>query len=277
MKKPIIFFLVIFILGSGIHVHAADSTSTSLQNYVNDYAGVFNAESKSQLEMSLREIEKETNGVQFVVYTEKKVPEGMSLEERSLQLAEKNGIGKQENDNGILFYLATEDRVFRWEVGYGMEATLNSALLGRISRDYMVPEFKNGNFVLGIINGIMEVDKVLQGTSDADVAKSASDTDSLLLSGNHIPFWLINLVIGLAPFIFLMIVLTLIVAAANAARHASEKKSKDDNAFITAASIIFLGGRGGRGGGGFGGGGFGGGGFSGGGGGFGGGGFSGRF
>ena len=267
MKKPIIFFLVIFILGSGIHVHAADSTSTSLQNYVNDYAGVFNAESKSQLEMSLREIEKETNGVQFVVYTEKKVPEGMSLEERSLQLAEKNGIGKQENDNGILFYLATEDRVFRWEVGYGMEATLNSALLGRISRDYMVPEFKNGNFVLGIINGIMEVDKVLQGTSDADVAKSASDTDSLLLSGNHIPFWLINLVIGLAPFIFLMIVLTLIVAAANAARHASEKKSKDDNAFITAASIIFLGGRGGRGGGGF----------SGGGGGFGGGGFSGRF
>src|SRR3989338_5265439 len=120
-------------------------------SYVTDNAGVLSQSAKSKLETELKELEKSTNRVQFVVYIEKEYPKEYSLEEYTLQIAENNKIGKKGNDNGILLYVAVDDKQFRWEVGYGVESTLNAALLGRISREYIIPNFKEGNYEKGIV------------------------------------------------------------------------------------------------------------------------------
>ena len=163
MKKTIFLLLLLLI------VPLSFSQSQKINSFVVDNAGILTPESKSVLESRLRQIEKSTNGVQFIVYIDKEYPKEYSLEQYSLMIAEQNGIGTEENDNGLLFYLAVNDRQFRWETGYGMESTLNAALLGRISRDYMVPEFKNNNYELGILKAVDVVEKILLNSQDADI------------------------------------------------------------------------------------------------------------
>src|SRR3989344_5026383 len=148
MKKTMLLLLLLLLVPS------AFSQAQKINSYVIDNAGILTPESKSVLESRLRQIEKSTNGVQFVVYIDKEYPKEYSLEQYSLMIAEQNGIGAGEQDNGLLLYLAVDGREFRWEAGYGMESTLNAALLGRISRDYMIPEFKNNNYELGILKSV---------------------------------------------------------------------------------------------------------------------------
>src|SRR3989338_11230100 len=140
-----------------------------VNSYVTDNAGVLSAASKSQLENDLRNLEKQSNGVQFVVYIENKYPKEYSLEEYTLKIAEANKIGKKGNDNGILLYVAVKDRKYRWEVGYGVECTLNSPLIGRISRDYLVPNFQKGDYGAGILQAEDIVKRLLLDSNDPDI------------------------------------------------------------------------------------------------------------
>ena len=239
----------------------------TISSYVTDNAGILSSTAKSQLENDLRNLEKETNGVQFVIYIENKYPKDYSLEEYTLKIAEQNKIGKKGNDNGILLYIAVKERKYRWEVGYGAESTLNAALVGRISGDYLVPGFQKENYEAGILQSEDVVKRLLLNSSDADIValKNKSNASAKLT----IPAFLVLLAI--------IIFLFLIIGAANNwyneknSTLKNKKKSVNDSFYHGAAAGLFMGGFG-RGGGGFGGGSGGFGGFSGGGGGFGGGG-----
>ena len=230
-----------------------------INSYVTDNAGVLSPETKLQLQDILKRLEKTTNGVQFVVYIEKEYPKEHSLEEYTLKIAEKNQIGKKGNDNGILLYIAVNDRKYRWEVGYGVESTLNSALLGRISREYLVANFREGNYEKGILQAVDVTERILLGSNDADVVALQTPTNSKI-----------------DPLtIFYLVILIIIILISFAARIINYKKNikgkkYKDSFYHGAAWGLFAGGFGGGGGssGGFGG-------FSGGGGGFGGGGGSG--
>lgn len=260
MKKMILFF-ALFLLS----ISLASAQIPTISSYLTDKAGALSATSKIQLENDLRDLEKQTNGVQFVVYIENEYPKDYSLEEYTLKIAEQNKIGKKGNDNGILLYIAIKDKKYRWETGYGVEGTLNAALLGRISRDYLVPNFKNGDYEKGILQAADVVKRLLLNSSDADIAALKTEEYSSTSERKSIILFIIGM---------------LVLAGIFAALHRAIKKSpgykkRDDKFFEGAAWGLFMGGFG-RGG--FGGGGSGGfGGFSGGGGGFGGGGFSGRF
>ena len=231
-----------------------------INSYVTDNAGIISSNTKSNLENDLRSIEKQTNGVQFVIYIENEYPKDYSLEEYTLKIAEQNKIGKKGNDNGILLYIAVKDRKYRWEVGYGAESTLNSPLIGRISRDYLVPNFRNGDYEKGIVQAEDVVKRLMLNSNDEDIIALKNENNA-----NKGGF-----VFGIILVIFLIFIL---FAAFNALKNRGKgyktKKSNDDF-YHGAVAGLFMGGFG-RGGGGFGGsGGFGG--FSGGGGGFGGGG-----
>ena len=232
-----------------------------INSYVTDNAGVLSPGARAQLENDLRDLEKSTNGVQYVIYIENEYPKEYSLEEYTLKIAETNKIGKKANDNGILLYIAVKDKKYRWEVGYGVEGTLNSALLGGISREYFVPNFRAGNYEQGILQAFDVTKRILLGSNDADIVKlkNSSSTD---LGNNKIYIYLL-------VFAF-FIILNIFIRIRNYKKN-PKGKHKDDF-YHGAAWGLFAGGFG-RGG--FGGGGSGG--FSGGGGGFGGGGSSGGF
>ena len=255
-----LFFLFLILVQS---VNAAQIPA--INSYATDNAGILSAGAKVQLEKELRDLEKSTSGVQFVVYIENEYPKDFSLEEYTLKIAESNKIGKKRKDNGILLYVAVKDRKYRWEVGYGAESTLNSALLGRISRDYLVPNFRNGNYENGILQAVDVTKRLLLNSSDADIAALKNPADEK--SGKMAIAFAFILII-----VFAIVIISFATAIRNAIKSPRDKKHKD-TIYHGAAWGLFAGGFG-RGG--FRGGGSGGfGGFSGGGGGFGGGGGSG--
>jgi uncharacterized protein len=267
----------------------------ALQSRVNDFTGTLAAHEIAQLESELAAYEAE-RGSQLVVLI---VPTtGLeTIEQYSIRVVDAWRLGRADVDDGILLLVAKNDRRVRIEVGYGLEGALPDATAKRIISDYIVPEFRDGNFAGGIgagLSGIQaairdeplpEPPRQLQATRDAGrsgggsfqllvffgafllgaILRAVQFVTRLVLAGG-----LGVLVFGLALFFSLTIGSALFYAGA---------------AFLISVLGIVPGRRGGIGmvggggfsrGGGFGGG-FGGGGFGGGGGGFGGGGASGSW
>ncbi|MBI2654130.1 TPM domain-containing protein [Candidatus Woesearchaeota archaeon] len=232
----------------------------AISSYVTDNAGILASAAKLNLENELRDLEKQTNGVQFAIYIENEYPKEYSLEEYTLKIAEKNRIGKKGNDNGVLLYVAVNDKAYRWETGYGVEGTLNAALLGRISRDYLVPNFRNGDYEAGILKAADVVKRLLLNSNDPDIVA--------LKNENNMKTDNLSIIFGILLIIFIFFVLFVAFNKAKKLSKSSKYKKTTDSFYRGAAGGIFSGGFGRGGAGGFGG-------FSGGGGGFGGGGHSG--
>lgn len=216
---------------------------------VNDYAGLFKPEETSALEARLKAIE-DASSNQIVVAVFKTL-EGDSIEDFTIRLAEKWGLGQKGRDNGVLLLIAKDDRKVRIEVGKGLEGAITDALSGRIIRDVLAPPFRAGQYAAGIGAAVEALDQASRGEFKP-VAKKAK--------GNEKPPALLSIFfILMAVFVFFGI------AMRNRAAHMGGRGGGPGIFFFP------MGGFGGRGGGGFGGGG----GFSGGGGSFGGGGASG--
>lgn len=145
-----------------------------LKARVNDNAGLLSTGTRTLLEEQLGQLEQE-DSTQVVVLT---IPslKGENLESFSLKVAETWGIGQKEADNGALLLVAVNDRKVRIEVGYGLEGVLTDLASGRIIRNIIVPQFKQGKFDAGVINGVAAIIGTVKGEYDAESFKK--DTES---------------------------------------------------------------------------------------------------
>jgi uncharacterized protein len=116
--------------------------------YVNDFAGVIGQSTKFQLTALCTEVNDKTHA-QISVVTVKSL-EGLPVEDFSIKLATKWGIGPKQTERGVLILLATEDRKYRFEVGYGLEPILPDGRTGSIGRE-AVPYLREGNFDAAIL------------------------------------------------------------------------------------------------------------------------------
>lgn len=132
-----------------------------LKNRVNDYAGMLNKSTASQLEAALAELER-TDSTQIVVLTIASL-EGDSLEAFSMRVVEQWRLGQKKLDNGALLLIAKNDRKIRIEVGYGLEGKLTDLVSGRIIRNVIAPQFKMGRFDQGIVDGVAAMAAAVRG------------------------------------------------------------------------------------------------------------------
>jgi uncharacterized protein len=63
------------------------------------------------------------------------------------------GIGKADEDNGVLFLISIGDRRVEIETGYGIEPILPDAQVGQIIETNITPPFKQGDFDAGTLAG----------------------------------------------------------------------------------------------------------------------------
>jgi len=66
-------------------------------------------------------------------------------------------IGNKELNNGLLILLVMDQHRVEFETGYGLEDKLTDADCYKIQQEYMVPQFKAGNYDIGIINGVIRI------------------------------------------------------------------------------------------------------------------------
>ena len=100
--------------------------------------------------------------------------DGYSLEMYTYETAVKNNIGSKANNNGVLFFVAKDDRKMRIEVGYGLEGALPDALANSILRNEVRPHFKENNYSAGVAAGLNAIILATQGEYKI---KKKSDND----------------------------------------------------------------------------------------------------
>ncbi|HEY5998900.1 MAG TPA: TPM domain-containing protein [bacterium] len=125
-------------------------------DYVVDLAGVIDAAAAARLSALLRGLEERT-GAQVLVLTVRSL-EGESLEDFSLDVAHNRWkLGQKGKDNGVLITLALQERRYRIEVGYGLEAVLPDSAVGSIGRELLVPAFRAGDYGGGLVAAAGEI------------------------------------------------------------------------------------------------------------------------
>jgi len=129
-----------------------------LDSYINDFSNTLNISQKNEIESLLENFNNETSN-QIVVLIINSL-EDESLEDYSLKVAEKNKIGQEETDNGILFLVSKKDQVMRIEVGYGLEGYVTDAKSSYIIRNIIAPEFQKEEYYQGVKNGLEEIIKL---------------------------------------------------------------------------------------------------------------------
>lgn len=78
------------------------------------------------------------------------------------------GIGIKNADNGLLILLLTAEghREITFETGYAVEGVLTDGLSKLIQTKVMVPHFKQGEWGEGLISGLTEIRKAMEGDSE---------------------------------------------------------------------------------------------------------------
>jgi len=125
------------------------------RHYVEDYANVINSSDEQSLNGILQELEQKT-GAQYIILTVESTG-GLPIEQFSIELAEKWKLGQAGKDNGMLFTIATKDRKYRFEVGYGLEGFITDQYCGRVGRELLVPYIRKGNYSRGIYEANLQI------------------------------------------------------------------------------------------------------------------------
>jgi uncharacterized protein len=111
--------------------------------YVNDYARVLSPAARQQLEALCTEVNDKAKAQIFVVT----VPSlgDRTVEDFSLDVATKWGVGPKQNSSGALIFLAVNDHKYWTQVGYGLEGILPDGKVGGFGRE-AVPYLRQGNY-----------------------------------------------------------------------------------------------------------------------------------
>lgn len=122
------------------------------RRYVTDRAGVLGPGEAEALNAKLEQFERDTSN-QILVWIDKKIPEGFTLEDFTVRAAQKWGAGQKQTDNGAVLFVFTDDRKVRIEVGYGLEGPLPDVTAKRIIEEEVLPRFRTGDYAGGIAAG----------------------------------------------------------------------------------------------------------------------------
>lgn len=122
---------LLFLVGSVAYAEKTDQLKP--QGYVNDFAGVLSASAKAQLTALCTEVDQKAHA-QIAVVTVKSL-DGQPVEDFTLDLATKWGVGPKQYASGVMILIASEDRKSRVEVGYGLEPILPDGKVGGFLRE----------------------------------------------------------------------------------------------------------------------------------------------
>lgn len=180
---------------------AAQPLPPHLSAPVNDFAHVIDSASAAELDRRIRALQAASGDVVVVATVPTFQPYG-DINEYAVKMFENGGrgIGKREDgksDNGILVLLAVDDRRVRIEVGYGLEPFITDGFSGQISRETMVPFFKQGDYGGGLRAGAEQVAARLAEARGTTLPGLTKSTPPRQRGGGGFPWWLILLLLYL--------------------------------------------------------------------------------
>ena len=140
---------------------------------VTDNVGLLTATEKENLNQKLIKYNDSTSTEIAVIIVP--TTSGEDINYLATMYGEKWGIGEKEQDNGIVFLMATEDRKFAIQQGRGVERYLTASVAGQILDYIVTPNFKKGLWYQGIDGGTTALMEAVQGKFKPIVKDSAEE------------------------------------------------------------------------------------------------------
>lgn len=171
ISSRIIIFFFLF-LASSLYAQDDLPEPMSPPRLVNDFARIFDASQREDLETMLRNYHDSTSTQIYVVT----VPSlnGYAPSDFATQLGEKWGVGQKGKDNGIIILIkpriGNESGQIYIATGYGVEHVLNDARVGRIIDEKMIPYLPD-NYYMATKSAIETIISYLSGEFKNDEIK----------------------------------------------------------------------------------------------------------
>ncbi|EMM87918.1 hypothetical protein AYB33_17210 [Leptospira santarosai] len=110
-----------------------------------------------------------------------------SVEEYAVKVFESWKLGRQGVDDGILIVVAIGDHKTKIEVGYGLEGVVPDVIAKRIIEDYMIPQFREGNYYKGISDAVDALIAKIDGEELPAASGKVAGSDSASSSATDGP------------------------------------------------------------------------------------------
>ena len=139
--------------------------------YVNDYAGVLDDATKQQIEDKIKEFKDSSNPTTELAVAIVRSTGDRDIFDYSLAVARGWKIGSdQANNPGALLFIAVDDRKYFTQVSRDLEGDLPDAAAGSLQRQFLVPQFRQGNYGKGISDTIDAYIRTIQAARGGAVS-----------------------------------------------------------------------------------------------------------
>lgn len=163
----------------------------------NDFSGTLTAEEQAELEAFCVALDKETS-VQLCLVV---IPDmdGMEVSDYANRLFEQWGIGRAQQDDGVLLLMALSERRIRIENGYGLESVLTDALSRRLIEQDIRPAMRFNGLAAALNAGAQSIATIIR--REYTDGETRSETSNGKESGGISLFWV---VFGLVMIIWIL-------------------------------------------------------------------------
>lgn len=151
-------------------------TFTPESPYVYDGAEVLDSSVVDTLTRLNETLETQADGAQLYIATVDSLPLGQTIEDYSIEQAQRIGAGDSKKDNGVLYTFVKSTRQDRLEVGYGLEGRLTDSVCAKIL-DEAHDCYRNGSIKDGVKDLAQNVANIIQPGTDNDRYFNDSDRD----------------------------------------------------------------------------------------------------
>ncbi|MGK7939075.1 MAG: YgcG family protein [Crocosphaera sp.] len=143
--------------------------------WVSDLAEILSPTTENQLNEIMDRLET-LNHSEMAIVTVSETSEGLSTKAFATELFNYWGIGKKGEDNGVLLLISVEDRRVEIETGYGLQEILPDVKVQQIIDRTILPNFKEGNFALGTVEGTKNLAVLLAPSLKKELLSSNDPT-----------------------------------------------------------------------------------------------------
>lgn len=188
-------FLLLFALNAMAQIEVPE-----LSRQVTDLTATLTPAQVAALESRLQAFEAKRGSQIAVLIVPTTQPEDIA--QFGIRVAERWKIGRTKIDDGVILLIAKDDRKLRLEVGYGLEGAIPDAIAKRVIAETITPHFKVGDLYGGIVAGVEQIMRLIEGEALPPPARSAEPEGEasfvLLVVGGMVAGWLLSLLMSRA-------------------------------------------------------------------------------
>lgn len=152
--------------------------------YANDFAEALDTGYVEWLDDICYNIDYETSCEIAILVVNSTLPNDINY--YALRTFQKNGIGKEGRDNGVLIVVAVEDKHWRVEVGYGLMGILTGARVTNLGNAYLTP-YLNDTVYLG--DGLIDLTNELGDIILNEYTGETGGTPAYPIEGIPLELW----------------------------------------------------------------------------------------